>query len=67
MTKIKIIAIIALPLLAFSQKKVEGILTQVILLFLGMTFAQEKNKKMTMEVDGKCDMCKMRNEKAALG
>lgn len=30
------------------------------------TFAQEKNKKLTMEVDGKCDMCKMRIEKAAL-
>ena len=42
-------------------------LTIVILLFTGVTFAQEKNKKMTMEVDGKCDMCKMRIEKAALG
>lgn len=31
-----------------------------------ITFAQEKNKKLTMEVDGKCDMCKMRIEKAAL-
>ncbi|WP_425234578.1 heavy-metal-associated domain-containing protein [Ulvibacterium sp.] len=30
-------------------------------------FAQEKNKKLTMEVDGKCEMCKMRIEKAALG
>ncbi|MEH6682165.1 MAG: metal transporter [Sediminicola sp.] len=28
--------------------------------------AQEKNKKMVMEVDGKCEMCKMRIEKAAL-
>ena len=42
-------------------------LTIVILLFTGVIFAQEKNKKMTMEVDGKCDMCKMRIEKAALG
>ena len=32
-----------------------------------VTFAQEKNKKLTMEVDGKCDMCKTRIEKAALG
>ena len=31
------------------------------------TFAQDKNKKLTMEVDGKCDMCKTRIEKAALG
>ena len=42
-------------------------LTIVILLFTGVTFAQHKNKKMTREVDGKCDMCKMRIEKAALG
>ena len=42
-------------------------LTIVILLFTGVTFAHDKNKKMTMEVDGKCDMCKMRIEKAALG
>ena len=42
-------------------------LTLVTLLFAGMTFAQEKNKKITLEVDGKCDMCKMRIEKAALG
>ena len=42
-------------------------LTIVILLFTGVIFAQEKNKKMTMEVDGKCDMCKMRIDKAALG
>ena len=29
--------------------------------------AQDKNKKMTFEVDGVCVMCKMRIEKAALG
>lgn len=29
--------------------------------------AQEKNKKVTFEVDGVCEMCKMRIEKAALG
>lgn len=37
------------------------------LLCATLTFAQEKNKKMTFEVDGKCEMCKMRIEKAALG
>lgn len=40
----------------------------IILTLISITaFAQEKNKKLTMEVDGKCDMCKMRIEKAALG
>lgn len=42
-------------------------LTLMALFFLAMTFAQEKNKKLSMEVDGKCDMCKVRIEKAALG
>jgi mercuric ion binding protein len=46
------------------MKKV--VLTLVMALLTGITFAQEKNKKMTMEVDGKCDMCKTRIEKAAL-
>ncbi|WP_041633153.1 heavy-metal-associated domain-containing protein [Maribacter sp. HTCC2170] len=32
-----------------------------------LSFAQEKNKKMTFEVDGKCEMCKARIEKTALG
>ena len=43
----------------------------VLILMLGFftmtSFSQEKNKKLTMEVDGKCDMCKTRIEKAALG
>lgn len=43
------------------------VLTLVMALLTGVTFAQEKNKKLTMEVDGKCDMCKTRIEKAALG
>ncbi|MFH6603535.1 heavy-metal-associated domain-containing protein [Maribacter algicola] len=42
-------------------------LTIAILLFSLTVFAQEKNKKINMEVDGKCEMCKMRIEKAALG
>lgn len=36
-------------------------------LFATSAYAQEKNKKMTMEVDGVCEMCKLRIEKAALG
>lgn len=41
----------------------------VVLTFLLTTigFAQDKNKKVAFEVDGKCEMCKMRIEKAALG
>lgn len=47
------------------MKKV--IMIVVLVLTTAVTFAQEKNKKMTMEVDGVCEMCKMRIEKAALG
>lgn len=43
------------------------VITVVMALVTGMTFAQEKNKKLTMEVNGKCGMCKERIEKAALG
>ena len=43
------------------------LLVLVLGLFTVLTYAQEKNKKITMEVDGKCDMCKVRIEKAALG
>lgn len=42
-------------------------LTVVFALFSIGIFAQEKNKKLNMEVDGICEMCKMRIEKAALG
>ncbi|MEJ1223287.1 heavy-metal-associated domain-containing protein [Sediminicola sp. 1XM1-17] len=45
----------------------KGILAMAMLCFSLATFAQDKNKKLTMEVDGKCEMCKMRIEKAALG
>ena len=39
-----------------------------IVLFSAMSaMAQEKNKKLGFEVDGQCEMCKMRIEKAALG
>ncbi|WP_422083441.1 heavy-metal-associated domain-containing protein [Ulvibacterium sp.] len=43
------------------------ILSTLLMLISVTVFAQEKNKKLTMEVDGKCEMCKMRIEKAALG
>ncbi len=32
-----------------------------------VAYGQEKNKKMSFEVDGKCSMCKERIEEAALG
>lgn len=38
----------------------------VAVLTTSIATAQDKNKKMTFEVDGKCEMCKMRIEKAAL-
>ena len=44
-----------------------NVIGALFLLIGTIGFAQEKNKKMTFEVDGKCDMCKMRIEKAALG
>ncbi len=39
----------------------------IAVLITSIAFAQDKNKKMTFEVNGKCEMCKMRIEKAALG
>ena len=51
--------------------KTKNMKTKMLMTLLLITtvsgLAQEKNKKMTFEVDGKCDMCKMRIEKAALG
>jgi len=44
------------------------VITVIALLFFASTaLAQEKNKKLNMEVDGVCEMCKLRIEKAALG
>ena len=45
----------------------KGIVILASLLIATIAFGQEKNKKMTFEVDGVCDMCKVRIEKAALG
>lgn len=39
----------------------------IVLMFIGITsFAQNKNAKATIEVDGVCMMCKERIEKAAI-
>ena len=43
------------------------ILGLIMMILTTVSFAQEKNKKMSFEVDGKCEMCKARIEKAALG
>tara|TARA_R110000868_G_C10517348_1_gene732734 strand:+ start:204 stop:566 length:363 start_codon:yes stop_codon:yes gene_type:complete len=42
------------------------VLTTVMALFTVIAFAQEKNKKMKFDVNGRCGMCKERIEKAAL-
>ena len=42
------------------------VLSMAMALFTLVTFAQEKNKKMTFDVNGKCVMCKERIEEAAL-
>ncbi|MBT9187476.1 heavy-metal-associated domain-containing protein [Zobellia russellii] len=42
------------------------VLSMAMALFALVTFAQEKNKKMTFDVNGKCAMCKERIEEAAL-
>jgi cation transport ATPase len=44
-----------------------AILGITMMILASVSFAQEKNKKMSFEVDGKCEMCKARIEKAALG
>lgn len=44
----------------------KNVFTLLFALILTVAGAQEKNKKLSFEVDGKCEMCKMRIEKAAL-
>lgn len=46
------------------MKNIILLITCVFISTIG--FAQDKNKKVVFEVDGKCEMCKMRIEKAAL-
>lgn len=43
------------------------ILTLSLLLVVTLTFAQNKNQKGTLDVDGVCGMCKKRIEKACFG
>ena len=43
-----------------------SVITTIFFLCAIVGFAQDRNKKMSFEVDGKCEMCKMRIEKAAL-
>ncbi len=42
------------------------LITLALLLMATVTFAQNKNAKATLEVDGVCGMCKTRIEKAAI-
>ena len=42
------------------------IITIVALFLMNITFAQDKNARASMEVDGVCGMCKERIEKAAI-
>lgn len=42
------------------------ILTLLVLCLFSLSFAQDKNAKATLEVDGVCGMCKARIEKAAV-
>jgi cation transport ATPase len=42
------------------------LLTLTVMLFTVIAFAQDKNTRKTIEVDGVCDMCKERIEKAAI-
>ena len=46
--------------------KTRILVTVLFALIAGTTVAQDKNKKISFEVDGRCEMCKMRIEKAAL-
>jgi copper chaperone CopZ len=41
-------------------------LIALMILFTSITFAQNKNAKATLEVEGVCTMCKSRIEKAAI-
>lgn len=45
----------------------KNIITGIVLMLGVVSFAQNKNAKTIIEVDGVCGMCKVRIEKAALG
>ncbi|MEM5564128.1 cation transporter [Psychroserpens sp. AS72] len=42
------------------------VITVIVLLVTTITFAQNKNERASIEVDGVCNMCKERIEKAAI-
>ncbi|WP_040278342.1 heavy-metal-associated domain-containing protein [Psychroserpens damuponensis] len=42
------------------------VITVLVLLITTVTFAQNKNERASLEVDGICNMCKERIEKAAI-
>ncbi|MDY2586965.1 heavy-metal-associated domain-containing protein [Winogradskyella aquimaris] len=44
----------------------KNVILIITVMFTSMTFAQNKNAKASMEVDGVCGMCKERIEKAAI-
>lgn len=46
--------------------KARIVFTLLMLISITSVSAQDKNKRMSFDVDGKCEMCKMRIEKAAL-
>ena len=46
--------------------KTRIVFSLIMLISFTSVFGQDKNKRMSFEVDGKCEMCKMRIEKAAL-
>ena len=46
--------------------KTRLVFTLLIAFCITTVCAQDKNKNLSFEVDGKCEMCKMRIEKAAL-
>ncbi len=48
-----------------DMKKI--VLAIICVMATSLAIGQDKNKKLAFEVDGKCEMCKMRIEKAALG
>jgi len=52
--------------LKLNKSKMKKLITVLVVLVTTITFAQNKNARMSMEVDGVCMMCKERIEKAAI-
>ncbi len=49
-----------------SMKLIKNTVIVLVLLITSVTFAQNKNERASLEVDGVCLMCKKRIEKASL-